>query len=156
MNFNGIFPVIDIVLDRENDFTKDRVVFVPTESRDHLSMTIRVHETDGVRSANQMNIECVWFMLIELERSLVRSLAELFNHSGDLRFCVRYISHDCTSLVVKTLFVSERSEVALSYSVPVFDHFQHPFNHLVVGDSFDSSDSDESVVGFSVNELKSP
>lgn len=156
MDFHDIFPVIDIVLDRENDFTKDRVVLVPTVSRDHSSASISVHEFDGVRSSKKMNIECFRIMLIELERSLVRSLAELFDHPRDLRFSVRNISHYCTSLVVETLFVSERSEVTLSDSVPVFDHFQHPFHHLVVCESFDSSDSDESVVGFSVDELKSP
>ena len=156
MNFHDIFPVIDVVLDGENDLAKDRVVFVPTVNGDHSSTSISVHEFDRVRSSNQMNIECFRITMIELERSLVRSLAELLDHSGDLRFGVRYVSHDCTSLVVESLFASERSEVALGDSVPVFDHLQHPFHHLVVGESFDSSDNDESVVGFSVDELKSP
>ena len=156
MNFHDIFPVIDVVLDRENYFAKDGFVFVPTVSRDHYSASISVKEFDRVRSSNEMNIECFRITLIELERSLVGCLAELFYHSGDLRFSVRNISHDCTSLVVETLFVSERSEMTLSDSVPVFDHFQHPFHHLVVGESFDSSDSDECIVGFSVDELKSP
>ena len=46
VNFHDIFPVTDVVLDRENDFTKDRVVLVPTINGEHPSASISVHEFD--------------------------------------------------------------------------------------------------------------